>query len=225
MQRRKLIGEILVEHGWVTPEDVNTALKQQAQLPDHGEAGSRTLGAILVEMGKVTNDQIREALEEQGKAIHLDTEPVVSGSGVWNTPEHESVHVPQPDAEPAQASSTARSTSVGGVTRGEPAAAGVRAESSRPAARSNTMDTQYSEPRNDPSWRPGADTEQERRGMFGMPWLQYVIVPTVVATAIMFGVRWYLGRRRKRASRLAWVRNQINQLHIPDEITDRFGKN
>jgi hypothetical protein len=221
MEQRKLIGEILIEHGWVTPKDVNEALKRQAELADQGAAGTKTLGAILVEMGKVTDDQVRQALEEQGKAIYQDKEPVVAGSGLWGATERETFQPPDKDGTPSKP--VVPPAPRAERPKDEPIGAGTDTRPEGRDTRSYTMSAENTEPRNDPSWRPGANLDDRRRGLFGIPWLQYVIIPTVTATAIMFGVRWYLNNRRKR-TRMEWLKDQINQIHIPDEITDRLGK-
>src|SRR4051794_11830807 len=102
MERRKLIGEILVDHGWCTAEDINAALKQQAALADQGAAGTMPLGGILVKMGKVTDDQIRQALEEQGKALYQEATPVAGSGEVWGVTDKQS----EPAPEKATASAT-----------------------------------------------------------------------------------------------------------------------
>jgi hypothetical protein len=226
MERRRLIGEILVDHGWCTAADVDAALKQQAVMADQGASGTKPIGTILVEMGKVTDDQIREALEEQGKAMYQEADSVAASSEVWGVTDqkskaaqesHETETASVRPSAPRVQETTARPSV---QTRAQepvvteapaPVAAGARETRSEPrSATMNSGNTGDNQPRNDPSWRPGTDYDNERRGILGIPWLQYVIVPTVAATAIMFGVKWYLNRRRKRATRMEWLRNQIN---------------
>jgi len=60
--QRRRIGEILVEHGWLTPEGLEAALA--AQREEH-----RNLGSILVEMGLITRGQLARALAEQRRDI------------------------------------------------------------------------------------------------------------------------------------------------------------
>lgn len=63
----RMIGEILVELGYATEEQIQAALERQASIdPSHSPP---LLGEILVEMGVVTDDQVREALAAQGKQI------------------------------------------------------------------------------------------------------------------------------------------------------------
>jgi hypothetical protein len=62
-----LIGQVLVEMGFATPEQINQALQRQALAdPAHG---AQLLGEILIDMGVVTDDQVRQALEAQGKTV------------------------------------------------------------------------------------------------------------------------------------------------------------
>lgn len=63
----RMIGEILVDLGYATNEQVQEALQRQANVePSHSPP---LLGEILVEMGAVTDDQVREALAAQGKQV------------------------------------------------------------------------------------------------------------------------------------------------------------
>jgi len=55
---RRSIGEILLEHGYVTKEQVDTAVAEQAQT-------GRPLGQILVESGTITRLELASALAEQ----------------------------------------------------------------------------------------------------------------------------------------------------------------
>jgi hypothetical protein len=55
---RRSIGEILLEHGYVTKEQVDAAVAEQAQ-------SSRPLGQILVESGTITRLELASALAEQ----------------------------------------------------------------------------------------------------------------------------------------------------------------
>ncbi len=51
LKARKKIGDLLVEHGFITPEQLQGALKEQAS------TGKR-LGSILVEQGLITEDEL-----------------------------------------------------------------------------------------------------------------------------------------------------------------------
>lgn len=58
----KRIGEILVEQGVITGDELDLALEAQRALP-----AKRRLGAILMERGTATEDQIQAALAHQEK--------------------------------------------------------------------------------------------------------------------------------------------------------------
>jgi len=63
--QRKLFGEVAVEKGYVTPEQIEEALAEQ----DRGLGGSRKyrfIGEILVEKGLMTEKQVLDVLA----AIH-----------------------------------------------------------------------------------------------------------------------------------------------------------
>ena len=67
----RLIGEILIDLGHATNEQVQEALATQATVdPSHSPP---LLGEILVQMGVVTDDQVREALAAQGKQVSQAT--------------------------------------------------------------------------------------------------------------------------------------------------------
>lgn len=58
MSDKKRLGELLLESGLVTQEDVDRGLKMQV-------GGTRRLGRILVNMGVITSDQLTEVLSQQ----------------------------------------------------------------------------------------------------------------------------------------------------------------
>ena len=60
MSNKKRIGELLVEAGYVTPEQLEQALRIQV-------GGTRRLGRIFLRMGAITSDQLVEVLSR-----HLD---------------------------------------------------------------------------------------------------------------------------------------------------------
>lgn len=62
---RKELGEILVEKGLITIEQLDNALVQQA-------IEDKFLGEILVEKGYITNKQIAESLTEQKKCDYIN---------------------------------------------------------------------------------------------------------------------------------------------------------
>ncbi|HJN17746.1 MAG TPA: ATPase, T2SS/T4P/T4SS family [Armatimonadota bacterium] len=59
------LGDILLRAGWVTQEQLQTALTVQAQ-------SNRLLGAVMIEMDLVTSDQVREALASQAHIPSVD---------------------------------------------------------------------------------------------------------------------------------------------------------
>ncbi len=61
-ERRKLIGEILVEMGFTDIRAINEARRIQMA---HSE---RLLGDVLVEMGRINPDQLRAALARQAQS-------------------------------------------------------------------------------------------------------------------------------------------------------------
>jgi len=64
---RKCLGEILLEKGYVTKEDISEALKIWRQPKEE-----RRIGEILVDMGVITTDQVDEALEIQRRQSETD---------------------------------------------------------------------------------------------------------------------------------------------------------
>src|SRR5581483_370544 len=59
----------LLERGWVTPEQVATATRHQAERKAAGE--SLTLAQSLVALNLLTRDQVREAMSAQGEKASL----------------------------------------------------------------------------------------------------------------------------------------------------------
>lgn len=68
IEPRRKLGEILVEQGSVSAEDVNAALKRQSTDPDHPK-----LGSVLVEEGKVAPKEIVNALRAQNSVQIKET--------------------------------------------------------------------------------------------------------------------------------------------------------
>ena len=64
---RRLLGEILREKGRITDEQLQEALRRQAE-----ERNDAILGRILFDMGLVAEDEIRQALAEQLWSDHAD---------------------------------------------------------------------------------------------------------------------------------------------------------
>ena len=73
------LGRYFVEHGLVTPEDIDRLLRDSATLsrppadPQHGReepsTSRRLLGDLLVDAGRVTRAQLREALARQSSEL------------------------------------------------------------------------------------------------------------------------------------------------------------
>jgi hypothetical protein len=75
------LGRYFVEHGLVTPEDIDRLLRDNAPTPrppppesrfpprDEVSAARRLLGDILVDSGRVSRDQLRDALARQSSEL------------------------------------------------------------------------------------------------------------------------------------------------------------
>ncbi|MCE9614403.1 MAG: hypothetical protein K8T26_09010 [Lentisphaerae bacterium] len=70
MSSWKRLGELMSEHGYVTPEQVEEALKVQSK---PGE--SRLLGQILISRGYATAPQIQVALAKQKQGEQAPHKP------------------------------------------------------------------------------------------------------------------------------------------------------
>lgn len=57
---RRKIGEVLIEAGVITEEELNRALEEQQK---------RRIGEILIEAGAITEEELNRALEEQQKKL------------------------------------------------------------------------------------------------------------------------------------------------------------
>ncbi len=57
------IGGYLYEAGWITLEQLDTALDRQLELSARGK--TLRLGEVLVEMGAISREQLEQALERQ----------------------------------------------------------------------------------------------------------------------------------------------------------------
>ncbi|XQT35174.1 general secretion pathway protein E (Type II traffic warden ATPase)(Cholera toxin secretion protein EpsE) [Thermotoga neapolitana DSM 4359] len=68
LRRYRKLGEILVERGFITREELERALEIQKQL-------KKPLGEVLVELGYITEDQLLDALSEQYNAPILKDLP------------------------------------------------------------------------------------------------------------------------------------------------------
>ncbi|MFC1479577.1 hypothetical protein ACFL6F_03175 [Planctomycetota bacterium] len=60
-KRQKKFGEIAVEKGYATPEDVNTALAYQHSLKKKGE--HELIGIIMLKHDMLTNEQLIDILQ------------------------------------------------------------------------------------------------------------------------------------------------------------------
>ena len=65
MSEKKRLGELLIDAGLITAEDLNRALKMQV-------GGNRRLGRILVKMGAISSDQLLETLSSQFQLPIID---------------------------------------------------------------------------------------------------------------------------------------------------------
>ena len=63
MLKNVRIGQLLVDDGYITQEQVESALAEQKKLP------GKRLGEVLVDLGYVTETQLLEALQRQ---MHVD---------------------------------------------------------------------------------------------------------------------------------------------------------
>ena len=89
LRRYRKLGEILVEKGFITREELEKALEIQKQL-------KKPLGEVLVELGYITEDQLLEALSEQYDApILRDLPKNIPLNVVGSLPKNiiESLHV------------------------------------------------------------------------------------------------------------------------------------
>ena len=65
-QRRRLLGEILIEQGYINRDTLATALERQQALRSSGF--NPRIGELLVYLGKITPKQLRSALMTQAQA-------------------------------------------------------------------------------------------------------------------------------------------------------------
>ena len=66
-KRRKKFGEILIEKGYVSREQVDAALREQRQIAEL-KGVDKNLGDILYEKGVIDVEQIEEVLVEQKRS-------------------------------------------------------------------------------------------------------------------------------------------------------------
>src|SRR5262245_22226504 len=91
---RRSIGEILLEHGYVTKEQVDAAVAEQAQ-------SGRPLGQILVESGTITRLELASALAEQWSDSGAPIAPPVGLTLSGSVPALEPLETPAASAAPA----------------------------------------------------------------------------------------------------------------------------
>ena len=72
----KRIGDILIEQGLITPQQLEEALKLQK------EGNKRRLGEALIEIGAITNSSsfLLMGISLNRKAVFFDIEDITSGS-------------------------------------------------------------------------------------------------------------------------------------------------
>lgn len=73
----KKLGEIMIEQGTITKEEVEEALKQQQEV----EAGAK-IGEVLVRTGKVTTKEVAKAIREQKNSQTRDTKKPQGEEGI-----------------------------------------------------------------------------------------------------------------------------------------------
>jgi hypothetical protein len=66
-KRRKKFGEILIEKGYASREEVEAALREQREISEL-KGIEKTIGDILYEKGIIDVEQIEEALEAQKRS-------------------------------------------------------------------------------------------------------------------------------------------------------------
>jgi hypothetical protein len=106
--RWRPIGEILVESGAITVDDLHRALAEQSHT-------GRKLGEVLIEAGLVSWLTLAQAIAEQSEAIDLDRPRVVEAAAPAPVPEP--TPEPQPAPEPVQYSSSVPERFQGDQTR------------------------------------------------------------------------------------------------------------
>src|SRR3990172_2348939 len=72
---RKILGHYLVDHKLCTAQDIEEALRAQADLA--GEGHYKPLGLLLVELGKLTDEQLSQVLRRQ-RSITLSQAQIFS---------------------------------------------------------------------------------------------------------------------------------------------------
>lgn len=68
---RKMFAEMAARKGYCSKEDVETALKKQAEMEDH-EQHHKMLGLILLQEGMIDNTQFIDLLMDLDKVVHDD---------------------------------------------------------------------------------------------------------------------------------------------------------
>ena len=62
MGRKKMLGQILFEKGYITQFQLNQACQMQIE-------ENKLLGELLVSLGRITEEELKEALELQKKSM------------------------------------------------------------------------------------------------------------------------------------------------------------
>lgn len=80
--KRKLIGEVLIDRGFITVDQLNIALQQQ-------KTKSKLIGDILLDLGFISADTLREAVAESAGFQFIDlTSIVANGNAMKMIPKH-----------------------------------------------------------------------------------------------------------------------------------------
>ena len=68
---RKMFAEMAARKGYCSEEDIEQALKKQAEMEDH-EQHHKMLGLILLQEGMIDNSQFIDLLMDLDKIVHDD---------------------------------------------------------------------------------------------------------------------------------------------------------
>ncbi len=74
MEEKRLFGEIAIEKGFITLDQLRRALDIQREMIRSGE-GHKLIGVLLVELGYLTPEQVVEILETYDRERAADVAP------------------------------------------------------------------------------------------------------------------------------------------------------